>query len=475
VPKEKIKEYFIMATVAPFRALHFNPRKIERLEDVVTPPYDIIDEKKQAAFQARNPYNMIFLDISKSPGKGDVSDERYTRARDLFTGWQAEEVLIRDEAPAIYLYYIDYTLPTGIRLTRKGLVALVGLAEFSERIVKPHEKTFATVTADRLRLMDTCQAQFSQIFSLYADEGANIIATLEKGAPDEPLYSVRDADGGTHTIRPIVDKEILAKVQTLFRDKAVYIADGHHRYTTALQYRKLMLEKLGELPPGSPCNYTMMYLCPMEDPGLKVLPTHRLVNLPDDVIPGLPTMDELGGMLAGAFELEEVKGGARENLVAEVLARMDDRLAAGGKDQTMFGLYHAAEDRCFLLTLKEEAMQSKILAGRPLALRDLDVVVLSDLVVEDILRLDYERCEQDNLVRYFADPDEALDVAVKESIANENMLPLLFLMNNTKVVQVKRVADENLIMPHKSTYFYPKILTGLLLNKLNPDEKIGLP
>jgi uncharacterized protein (DUF1015 family) len=460
-----------MAIVAPFRALRFNPLKLECLEDVVTPPYDIIDEKNQAAFQARNPYNMIYLDISKSPGKGDQSEERYTSAKDYFTQWQEKEVLIRDDIPAIYLYYIDYILPSGIRLTRKGLVALVGLSEFSEGIVKPHEETFATVTADRLRLMETCQAQFSQIFSLYAEDGANIIPTLETGLPEEPLYEVRDSDGGRHTIWPIVDEKILAQVQELFRDKSVYIADGHHRYATSLQYRNQLKKKLGALPMQSPYNFTMMYLCPMEDPGLTVLPTHRLVTLPDDIIPGLPTMDELAEMMSGAFKLEEIKGGSREILVSEVLARMDDKLSEGKKDQTMFGLYHAAEDRCFLLTLQEKALQSMSLKNRPPALRDLDVVILSDLVVGGILGLDYERREHENLVRYFADPDEALDVAVKASIANENSLPLLFLMNNTKVLQVKRVADEHLIMPHKSTFFYPKILTGLLLNKLDPDEK----
>jgi uncharacterized protein (DUF1015 family) len=463
-----------MALVAPFRALRFNPQKLERLEDVVTPPYDIIDERNQAAFQARNPYNMIYLDISKSPGKGDNSEERYNSAKEYFLKWQEQQVLIRDDAPAIYLYYIDYTLPSGIKLTRKGLVSLVGLAEYSEGTVKPHEETFATVTADRLRLMDKCQAQFSQIFSLYAEEETNIISTLEKGLPEKPLYEVRDADGGKHSIWPIVDEEIITRVQELFSDKAIYIADGHHRYSTALQYRKQLQDKHGPLPPRSPYNFVMMYLCPMEDPGLTVLPTHRLVTLPDDIIPGIPTMDELARMMTEAFELEEIKGGAREILVAEVLARMNDRLSEGKKDQTMFGLYHAAEDRCFLLTLKDEALQTKILAARPAALRDLDVVILSDLVVGDILGLDYERREHDNLVRYFADPDEALDVAVKESIKHEKVLPLLFLMNNTKVLQVKRVADEHLIMPHKSTYFYPKILTGLLLNKLDPDEQIAL-
>ncbi len=462
-----------MAIVAPFRPVRFNPEKIAHLEDVVTPPYDIIDEKNQETFQARNPYNMIYLDISKSPGKGDDSAERYDSAKRYFTKWQEEGVLIKDEVSGIFLYYIDYKLPSGIRLTRKGLIALVGLSEFSEGTVRPHEETFKTVTADRLRLMDTCQAQFSQIFSLFADEGADIMGTLEKGLPEKPLYEVKDADGGRHTLWPVTDPEILARVQQDFRRKAVYIADGHHRYSTALQYRKQMTAKHGGLPPDSPYNFVMMYLCPMEDPGLKVLPTHRLVSLPADIVAaGLGTMDGLAAKMAGAFELEEICGGARENLVAEVLARMEEALVQSRNKRTMFGLYHPVEDRCFLLTLKEEALQNRSLAGRPPALRDLDVVILSDLVVDQILKMACDRCEQDNLVRYFADPDEALDVAVKESIADENVLPLLFLMNNTRVLQVKRVADENLIMPHKSTYFYPKILTGLLLNKLEPEEKI---
>jgi uncharacterized protein (DUF1015 family) len=462
-----------MAIIAPFCALRFNPEKLARMEDVVTPPYDVIDEKGQAAFQARNPYNMIYLDISKSPGKGDDSDERYNSARDYFSKWQEENILIRDDEPAFYLYLIDYKLPSGARFTRKGFISLVKLSDFSEGIVKPHEQTFDTVTADRLRLMDSCQAQFSQIFSLYSDPGMQIITALEAGCAEKPLYEVRDADGGIHSIWPITDKDILANVQELFKDNAVYIADGHHRYKTSLRYSQLMRDRQGELPVQSPYNYTMMYLCPMEDPGLKVLPTHRLVTLPDDVLPGLPSMDELASMLSVYFNLEEITGGSREIFLGEVLARMEERILAKQQESTMFGLYHADEDRCFLLTLKKKASEIDALAQRPVALQDLDVVVLSDLVVGDILGLEYERIEHDNLVRYFADPDEALDVAVKECVDCDSSLELLFLMNNTKVAQVKRVADAQLIMPHKATYFYPKILTGLLLNKLVEDEKVG--
>ncbi len=462
-----------MAVLAPFKALRFNPKKLERMEDVVTPPYDVIDEKGDAAFQARNPYNMINLDISKSPGKGDVSDERYNSARNYFKKWQEEGVLIREDSPAFYLYVLDYKLPSGQRLIRKGFVGLIKLSDFSEGKVKPHEETFDTVTADRLRLMDTCQAQFSQIFSLYSDPELQIIGALEAGCGDEPLYEVRDADDHIHSLWQITDRDILTKVQELFGDNVVYIADGHHRYKTSLQFMQLMQERLGDLPALSPYNYTMMYLCPMEDPGLKVLPTHRLVKLPDDVLPGLPTMDELVGMLSEYFIVEEITEGSREIFLGEVLARMEERAVASREKATMLGLYHAGEDRCFLLTLAKSAGEIEVLRRRPEALQDLDVVVLSDLVVENILGLEYERVEHDNLVRYFADPDEALDVAVKESVAHENSLGLLFLMNNTTVPQVKRVADEQLIMPHKATFFYPKILTGFLLNKLIADEKVG--
>ncbi len=457
-----------MAFIAPFCGLRYNPERIEQIEEVVTPPYDVIDPRKQAFYLARNPYNMIQLDISKEPGPGAKTGERYQHARDLFDQWQKEAVLVRDSTPAIYLYYIDYTLPSGRTMTRKGLISLVRLAEFSEGIVKPHEEIFATVAADRLRLLEVCQAQFSQIFSLYSDELGKVMATLEAARSSRPLYTVRDPDGAIHRLWAVTDSQALARVHRLFADKSLYIADGHHRYNTALNYRRLVRERDQGLAEESPYNHTMMYLCPMEDPGLSVLPTHRLVRLPADVLPG-SAMAGVAAKLEPYFTLEEIPGGTREALVAEVLARMEDVVGQA----TVFGLYHAGEDRCFLLTLKKDLADSAMI-DRPAALRDLDVVVLSDLVLERVLGLDDERREQENLVRYYSDPDEAVDEAVKESVANGEQWPLLFLMNNTLVSQVKRVADEKLIMPHKSTYFYPKILTGLMMNKLDPTEKIRI-
>lgn len=452
-----------MALIAPFRALRYNPAKIQHLEEVVTPPYDVINLEAQAAFAGKNPYNMIHLDLSKNFSAEQLTEARYQQARDTFARWQQEEVLVRDREPAIYIYHVEYALPSGRRLTRKGLLCLVQLAEFAEGIVKPHEKTFAGVTSDRLSLLDTCHAQFSPIFSLYPDGEGKVMALLESACPEKPLCSAEDHDGCIHTLWAVTDPAILRQVGELFREKALYIADGHHRYTTALQFRALMRERQGEVPADSPYNHTMMYLCGMEDPGLSVLPTHRLVRLP-----GAVSVAGLVATLGQAFALTEITGGGREFLLGEVLSRMDENPGAA----TMFGLYHPLEDRCFLLTLREGVMDREFAGEQPACLRELDVVVLSDLILGRLLALSHEKCERENLVDYHSDADDALDAAVKESESSGSRTPTLFLMNSTKVSQVQRVADQNLVMPHKSTYFYPKALTGLLLNKIVPGEKI---
>ena len=452
-----------MAKIAPFRGLRFNKDKIHRMEDVVTPPYDVIDEKTQGNLLAKNPFNMIQLDLTKHAGD-QPSDARYAGARELFARWQNEGVLVRDNEPAIYLYHINYTLPNGRSFTRKGMVAMVGLAEFDEGIVKPHEKTFRGVTDDRLRLIDTCQAQFSKIFSLYPDEDGSVMAALEGACPKDPLCKVEDQDGCVHSIWAVTDPAVLDQVRAAFKEKALYIADGHHRYTTALQLRELMEKRQGKVEENSPYNHIMMYLCPMEDPGLSVLPTHRLVHYP-----GRLDVEELNSKLVDYFFIDEIGGGSREVLVEQVLERMDDKL----ENQTMFGMYEADTDRCFLLTLKDGVMAKELGDALPDALQELDVVVLSDLILDRLLGLGHDKCDHEGLVSYYSDPDEALDASVKEAVENSSgKSPLLFLMNHTPVAQVKKIADEELIMPHKSTYFYPKILTGLLINKIIAEESI---
>jgi len=458
-----------MAGIAPFRGVRYNPDKIEHLEDVVTPPYDVISADAGAELQEKNPYSMINLDLRNTSQDETVDDGRYNQARSRFDAWQDDAVLIRDEQPSIYLYYIDYTHPTGRRMTRKGLVALVALAEFADGIVKPHEKTFAGVISDRLELMEECQAQFSQIFSLYSDPEQVVITELEKSRTDAPICRVEDNNGNMHTLWQITDPQALARVHLFFEDKPVYIADGHHRYTTALDCRRRARALNPELAADSPYNFIMMYLCASEDAGLSILPTHRLVKWP-----GTMTADQMLAKMRDGLQVTEVRTGSRETLISEVINRMDEAEMDTG--MPAFGVYYAGEDRAFLLRIRDENVErSGSLADKPKVLRDLDVVVLSELLIHDYLNLSHEQCVKEKLVSYFSDSSQALDVAVKMSVLEDGHTPLLFLLNPTRVEQVTSVADSGEIMPHKSTYFYPKIMTGLLINKLVSDEKIIFP
>ena len=453
-----------MAFIAPFKGVSFNVDKVGSLDDVVTPPYDVINEKSVDSYSQKNPYSMIRLDITKNPGGVVGDDARYQDVAALFQEWLDDDVLLRDKNPALYLYTVQYKHPSGETLIRKGLVSLVGLAEFAEKIVKPHEETFESVIADRLRLLDTTKAQFSQIFSLYSDEENKVLNLLDAAKEADPLGTITDGDGCMHSLFRVSDGAVIMQVQDFFMDKSLYIADGHHRYTTALAYRKLQRERNTAFSEKDPANHIMMYLCPMEDPGLSVLPTHRLLQWP-----GLINMEDLRLRLTPWFELEEMKEGTREVLLAEVLSRMDEEESATASAST-FGVYHPGEDRCFLLTMKPAAKE--LLKDKPEQMQGLDVVILSDVIINKAMELGHERCESENLIHYYSDPDEAIDVAVKDWNRQDEMTPLLFVMNPTRVQQVQQVADENLIMPHKSTYFYPKIMTGLLFNQLVDGEEV---
>ncbi len=455
-----------MAAVAPFRAVRYNPAKIERLDDVFTPPYDIISAGDGEKLRQKNPYSMINLDLRNTAQDETADDGRYQQARDRFIAWQEESVLIRDAQPAMYLYNIEYQHPNGRRLTRKGIVCLVGLAEFSEGIVRPHEKTFAGVIGDRLKLMETCGAQFSKIFSIYSDPQQEVIRTLEQAQELQPLLRVKDGNASSHALWRVTDAAAIAKVRQFFADRPVYIADGHHRYTTALEHRRRMLAANPDLPADHPCNFIMMYLCGCEDPGLSVLPTHRLVRWPGEM-----SADALAAKMSTGLEVAEITQGSRESLLAETFNRMDEAEADSGLPA--FGVYHAGENRSFLLVATPQTFAaSAALAAKPEVLRSLDVVVLSDFLIQEQLGLSHEQCVREKLVSYISDPDEAIDAAVKQSVTEDGCTPLLFLLNPTKVAQVLKVADSGNIMPHKSTFFYPKILTGLLIRKL--DEAVRL-
>jgi uncharacterized protein (DUF1015 family) len=453
-----------MALIAPFRAFRYNPKKIERIEDVLTPPYDIISAGDGEKLRQKNPYSMINLDLRNTSQDEDADAGRYQQARASLRAWQEEEVLVRDAQAGIYLYSIDYVRPGGQRLTRKGIVCLVGLEEFSKGVVRPHEKTFAGVIQERLKLMEHCQAQFSKVFSLYTDPQQEVISTLEQAQEPAALMEVQDGNGNLHRLWQVTDPVALARVQAFLRDKPVYIADGHHRYTTALEHRRRTLAAQPDLPAEHPSNFIMMYLCGSGDPGLSVLPTHRLVRWPDR----LCADDLVQKMTSPPLHLEEIKEGRRKQQITALLQRMDEGQASG---LPLFGIYHPGEDRAFLLAVQDQSLLTHpALAEKPAVLRNLDVVILSEVLLESCLGL---RPDQAKCISYLSDIDEALELAVQASVEEDGTTPILFLLNATKAEQVLKVADSGEIMPHKSTFFYPKILTGLLINTL--DEAVSLP
>ncbi len=442
-----------MATIKAFKGIRFGPAA-GRLEDLTTPPYDVIGKNAEAAYTARSAFNIIRLDITKEPGLiADKDPERYTRPAQLLRTWLDKGVLVRDRDDGVYPYDISYRLADNTSLVRKGFICLVKLEEFEAGVIKPHEQTFGTVAADRLELMRACRAQFSQVFSCYSDPDNKVIDLLSQHR-GEPISTTTDSDNCVHSLYQVCAEDALAAIGQEFVSKSLYIADGHHRYRTALAYRKEVLA--GKNGADVPEGYIMMYLCPMEDEGLSILAPHRLLR-----VPGVMNCRDVLSLLQHFFEIEEIGGASRELLLAELLSHMREERDRSRKTN-VFGCYHPGEDRSFLLTLKEGGPRQIEIQSD--SLRELDVVVLSHLLIKKSLQLKADDIEDGNLLTYHSDVHEALDISVKISAEGGDSTPLLFLINPTTIDQVRRVSDEGLFMPHKSTYFYPKIVSGMVMN-----------
>ncbi|MDX9894692.1 MAG: DUF1015 domain-containing protein [Desulfofustis sp.] len=450
-----------MAVIKPFRGVRYDEAVAGNLEELITPPYDVIDASAQSMFSSRNRYNIVHLDLPKDPGfHGQDDPQRHRRAADLLSAWQRDGILRRDERPALYPYEVDYRLPSGRKTTRKGFICLVKLADFSEKIIKPHEETFTSVIQDRLALTRACRAQFSQVFGVFSDPQGRVVTLLERNRPSAPAVEVTDGDGNRHRLWQLDDPTAIIEVQRTVAAQSLYIADGHHRYTTALAYRK---EAKGA---DGPEHYVMMYLCPKEEAGLTILPTHRLITYPGRF--------DLQTFLAGLepwFTVTRIGFGSRESLLQELLLGLDETPQQQGRAMPVFGLYLADSDRGYILRGTDRLL--KTLSNRPESLRLLDVVVLNDLIITKLLDLDPQRLEDENLVSYHSDVAQALDKSVKMSVTEEPITPLLFLLNRTSIDQVCAVSDAGLYMPHKSTYFYPKLMSGLVLNVFENEHEPG--
>lgn len=451
-----------MAQVAPFRGLYFNLDRIGDLSRVVTPPYDVIRPDEREVLAALHPHNMVHLILPPSrPGDGPL-ENRYTRAAALFRQWQREGVFRRDDKPAYY-YWETRFQNDGRTFTRRGLAALVHLEPFSKGIILPHEQTFSRIKADRLELFKSCQAHFSPIYALFPDREDGILKELAQAAPAEPLLAFTDMEGREQRVYAVTDPASQAAVYQTLLPWQLFIADGHHRYETALAFQKWMKERYPLTSPRAPFNYMLMYLANLYDPELVILMAHRLLGGPR-----LKHAAE-GKLLARLGEYFEVTpltvpGGD----AAHYAGFVQQELAQARPEDTVFIMVGFGL-RAWRLKLREGVRQKVLARVMHPALAALDVAVLNYLVFDKALGLDAKAQDDQETCKYSSQVEEVIRLlAAKE--AN-----LAFILNPTKIEQVREVALNHLVMPRKSTYFYPKVMTGLLLNPILPGEEIHLP
>ena len=423
-----------MAEIRPFRALRFDTEKAGKIEELVCPPYDIISETQRQGYLAENENNIIRLELPKG-------EEPYKTAGEVLNKWLAEGILKQDSEEAVYIYEEEFSI-NGIHAKFKGCIVRVKIEEFSKGVVLPHEETLSKAKEDRFNLMKATNCNFSQIYSLYMDSEHKIVNRLDKLSEGKPEIELTDGDGVTHRLWIVTDKDEIKTICGDFADKKLYIADGHHRYETALNYRNYCREN-GIGNGGE--DYVMMMLVDMEHDGLVVLPTHRLVR-------DLPSFDK-EKILSDCREYFEVTEESDVNKAESKLKELYD------KGKKAFAFYSGGNGYD-LLVLKDENVTAELLPEKSKASQGLDVTVLHTLVLEKIFGKYAENMAKQINLTYTRLFEEAVE-SVKTGKAQCS-----FILNPTRVTEIRDVAAAGEKMPQKSTYFYPKLITGLVMNKL---------
>ena len=425
-----------MAELKPFAALRFCTQTAGNIETLTCPPYDIISEEQRKAYLAQNPHNVIRLELPRG-------EEPYAQAGRTLEEWLAQGVLRCDDTPAVYIYEEEFAV-RGQVMKLKGFICRVKLEEFSKGVVLPHEETLSKAKADRFELMKHTFCNFSQIYSLYMDEEGESARLVEQLSSGEPEVEMTDAEGVTHRLWIAREGEQVHKLCEQFKQRKLFIADGHHRYETALNFRNWCREQ-GLAQEGDAPDYVMMMLVDMACPGLVVFPTHRLVR-------GLEHFDE-NELIFRCGEFFEVAKQKNPDEMEQAL----HKLYRQGKKA--FGLY-CGGDSWTLLTLRENAVPQGLLPQKSQALRGLDVTIVHTLILERVLGIDAENMAKQKNLTYTKAFDQAL------SSVREGQAQCAFILNPTRVSEIRDVAAQGEKMPQKSTYFYPKLITGLVMNRL---------
>jgi uncharacterized protein (DUF1015 family) len=441
-----------MARIAPFRGIRYNPHKVGALSKVVSQPYDRIDSDLQTKYYDLHSYNIVRL-IRGEQFQDDTPDDNvYTRAHDYYHTWFDAGYLLRDPTPALYVYRQTFTLPDGNKLTRQAFIAALELVEFSEGIVLPHERTLSGPKVDRLNLLRATAFNFELIFMLYPDPENRINALFDAAiggrVADADLQELFEKDVHQQ-MWAVSDPEVRRTVVAEMAPKTgLIIADGHHRYETALNYRAEMRQKHPAAPAHAAFNYAMVSLVSMDDPGLTILPTHRQIH---DYATKTP-----GEILQGAAAYFDVIPLAdREALEAALAGATPDDRRIGFYD----GTYH-------LLRLKSLDVMNQVVPDRAPEWRQLDVSILHELLIERIMGITKKQVEAKEHLEYFRDLGQAL------AGVDAGQALCVFILNPTRIAEVKACSERGEKMPQKSTDFYPKMISGLTLMDVGQNERL---
>jgi len=425
-----------MAKIEPFRAVVYNQEKIQDLSSVVCPPYDVISSAQQERYHQLHPNNFIRILF----GKDIPGEDKYLRSAELFKNWQKEKILIPDESPAIYFYSQQYTLK-GEKRTRLGFIARLYLEDKASSIYT-HEHTRLEPKEDRLKLLKSVKANLSPIFVLFPDKKRVIRQTYQKYVEGEkPFIDIVNGEKTAHKLWRIDSPDILEGIKSKIQDENIFIADGHHRYEVACAYRDEMKKEYGaDSPEAKAHNFILAYFTNTDSSGLTILPIHRLVKL--------PSRPDMRGIISGLreyFEVEDVKDKARFFFLMEKSQKGAEHI---------LGMYNSG--KYLLLRLKNVKLLDKMMKDKPPEYRALDVSILNYLVLENTLGIDLD---DKRALTFNQNTDELIEKADNDDSY------IAFFLNPVKVQQMTTVALSGENMPSKSTFFYPKVLSGLVINK----------
>jgi len=432
--------------IRPFNGIVYDWDKLQNVGLALAPPYDVINPDQQEALYQSHPHNVVRLILGKQSPADSDSDSRYTRAARDLAEWMEQGILRPYPEPALYIYSQEYQIE-GVRLNRIGFICRLKLEEYGQGMIFPHERTLSGPKTDRLNLTRACRMNFSQIFGLYEDPQLTLDTLFEVIIKNSKPAVEAEQDGVIHRMWPVADKDFIEKVHAFMADKDMVIADGHHRYETALNYRNERREQAGGA--GGEYDYGLVFLSNTHGQGFTVLPTHRFVLKADK------SAEEALATLAGDFEISEER-----RVTEDDTAGFMEELKRAGEQTVAFGMYTGGGAMRLLRLKKETQPPSPPGAEKIEALRWLDVTILQELILSRALDITREKVEAGGHIYYTIHADLAMRKV------DEGTAKMAFLMNPTGIGQVMEVACGGGTMPQKSTYFYPKLISGLVFNPL---------